>query len=91
LKSLKTNSEFKVLRIEIFIRILIEIQIMINDLKNMTSRIRLIFIEEIKINILYHLNKKKVNGANPEILIIINRKISFNGINLIHEEKFEEE
>jgi len=32
-----------------------------------------------------------VNGANPEILNIINRKISFNGINLIHEEKFEEE
>jgi len=26
-------------------------------------------------NILYHLNKKKVNSGNPEILIIINRII----------------
>jgi len=33
-------------------------------------------IEVIKINILYHLNKKKMNGGSPEILIIIDKRIN---------------
>jgi hypothetical protein len=46
----------------------------------------------IKINILYHLNKKKVKGGSPEILIIIDKIINLLEVDmLIHEEKFDEE
>jgi hypothetical protein len=46
----------------------------------------------IKINILYHFNKKKVKGGSPEILIIIDKIINLLGVDiLIHEEKFDEE
>jgi len=50
------------------------------------------FIDEIKVNILYHLNKKKVKSKKPEILIIINETISLIGvIKLIHEVKSEDD
>jgi len=65
---------------------------MINDLNSIISKIIFIFIEEIRINILYHLNRKKINDGNPEILIIIIMIIIFiKGVNLIQEEKFESE
>jgi len=45
----------------------------------------LVFIEAIKMNILYHLNEKKMKGGNPEILIIINKRINLKGVvMLIH-------
>jgi len=48
------------------------------------------FINEIKANILYHLNKKKIKDKKPKILIIINEKISLlEVIKLIHEVKSE--
>jgi len=62
-------------------------------LKSMTSIIIILeIIEAIKINILYHLNKKKVNGGRLEILIIMYKIISLLGVvKLIHEEKLDEE
>jgi hypothetical protein len=33
-------------------------------------------IEEIKINILYHLYKKKIYSGSPERLIIVSKKIN---------------
>jgi hypothetical protein len=59
----------------------------------MTSIIIILeIIEAIKINILYHLNKKKVNGGRLEILIIMYKIISLLGVvKLIHEEKLDEE
>jgi hypothetical protein len=54
-------------------------------LKNITNMMILVFIEAIKMNILYHLNEKKMKGGNPEILIIINKRINLKGVvMLIH-------
>jgi hypothetical protein len=33
-------------------------------------------IEEVKINILYHLYKKKVNSGSPQTLIIVSKRIN---------------
>jgi hypothetical protein len=61
------------------------------DLKSMVSIIMWEVIE-IKINILYYLNRKKVNGGRPEILIIMNKIISLLGVvKLIYEEKLDKE
>jgi len=41
----------------------------------------------IKINILYHFNKKKVKGGSPEILIIIDKIINLLGVDILIHEK----
>jgi hypothetical protein len=62
------------------------------DLKSIISIIVWEVIDTIKINILYHLNRKKVNRGRPEILIIIDKMISlFEVVKLIHEEKLDKE
>jgi hypothetical protein len=62
------------------------------DLKSIINIIIWEVSELIKINILYHLNRKKVNGGRPEILIIMDKIIYlFEVVKLIHEEKLDEE
>jgi len=62
------------------------------DLKSIISIIVWEVIDTIKINILYQLNRKKVNRGRPEILIIIDKMISlFEVVKLIHEEKLDKE
>jgi len=50
------------------------------------------FIDEINVNILCHLIKKKINGGRPDMLIIIVSIISLDlKFVLIHEDMFEKE
>jgi hypothetical protein len=76
----------------ILIRIFTQMCIIEKDLKSIINIIIWEVSKLIKINTLYHLNKKKANRGRPEILIIMDKIINlFEIVKLIHEEKLHEE